>query len=61
MPSPSQGVLILNQFLTMQYNNGLTAAPASPLSGSPVCRGQCYYKLVYFGLQSEVLSFFLFR
>jgi hypothetical protein len=26
-----------DQFLTMRYNTGLTAAPASPLYGSPVC------------------------
>jgi hypothetical protein len=27
-----------DQFLTMRYNTGLTAAPASPLYGSPVCK-----------------------
>jgi hypothetical protein len=26
------------QFLTMRYNTGLTAAPASPLYGLPVCK-----------------------
>jgi hypothetical protein len=28
----------LDQFLTMRYNTGPTAAPASPLYGSPVCK-----------------------
>jgi hypothetical protein len=28
----------LDQFLTMRYNTGLTAAPASPFNGSPVCK-----------------------
>jgi hypothetical protein len=27
-----------DQFLMMRYNTGLTAAPASPLYGSPVCK-----------------------
>jgi hypothetical protein len=27
-----------DQFLTMRYNTGLTAAPASPLYGSLVCK-----------------------
>jgi hypothetical protein len=27
-----------DQFLTMRYNTGLTAPPASPLYGSPVCK-----------------------
>jgi hypothetical protein len=27
-----------DQFLTMRYNTGLTAAPASPLYGSPVSK-----------------------
>jgi hypothetical protein len=34
-PSLMRG-LTLDQFLTMRYNTGLTAAPASPLYGSPV-------------------------
>jgi hypothetical protein len=39
MPNPTlMRGYTLDQFLKMRYNTGLTAAPASPLYGSPVCK-----------------------